>query len=92
MADKWTDFTRREKIIGTMVSVGAVLFIGGMADAAGNAPTPAEPTTGTQRTTQQPAKPVVTTKDVSETSAVPFTSTTVNDGTMASGTTKVTTQ
>ena len=87
MAKKWTDFTRREKIIGVLVAVFAVVSIGGISSAMNGGQTQ------TQNTTPAPqvASPVVTYKDLEETETIPFLKETKNDDSRNSGTSEVTT-
>lgn len=91
MVKKWVNPTNKKKFLPVVVSIGAVLFLGSVAGAMGNAPSPAAQTTETMQSVQQQAKPVVTTKEITETSAVPFTNTTIEDNTVASGMTTITT-
>jgi len=88
MAKKWVDFTKREKVIGVLASVFAVFTIGGIANGIGGA-------SGTQSTPTIPATqssaPVTTTKEITETEAIPFTKKSIDDSTRSSGTSAVTT-
>lgn len=75
---------------GKKVSLGiATLFVVGAASAQ-SSPPPAPTTPAPTKPASQQA-PVITTKTEIETQPIPYTSTTVNDSTLASGTKKVTT-
>lgn len=92
MAKKWNEYTAREKVIGVVVAVGAVIGISGFANAAGGSTSTVQPsTTPSSESSETASQPVSTTKEVTETSTIPFSKTTVDDNTLAQGTTKVTT-
>ena len=89
MAKKWTDFTRREKVIGVLVAIFAVISISGISSAIGgggstSTPVPVSPT-------PKQVIHITTYKDVEETEPIAFTKETKNDSSIASGTSKVTT-
>jgi len=86
MAKKWTDFTRREKVIGVLAAVFAVISIGGISSAMGNgSANPAE------NSTEQVAAPVTTYKDIQEAEVIAYSKESKDDSSLASGTTQVTT-
>lgn len=82
MGKKWSEFTRREKVIGVLVAVFAVVAFSGVSSAIGGVasqqPTPAPVVT-----------PVTTYSDVQETEAIAYSTQTREDGSLASGTRKV---
>jgi len=92
MAKSWTNLTRREKVIGVLVSVFAVFAISGAAGAINGSPT-AQP--DTKQTPSQESKvntgPSITYKETEETQAIAFDKTSKEDGALAKGTTSITT-
>jgi hypothetical protein len=86
MAKKWTDFTRRERTIGVLAAVFAVISISGISSAMseGNS-TPVSPST------PQAASSVTTYKDIEETEPVAFSKEAKDDSLLASGTNRITT-
>jgi len=86
MAKKWTDFTKREKVIGVLVFVFAAVSISGISSAI-NSGIPAQ----TQAPAVQVAAPITTYKEVKETEIVTFSKETRNDSLLPSGTSKITT-
>ena len=87
MVKKWTDFTTREKVIGVLVAIFAVISIGGISSAMGgdNNSTPASPAT------PQVTAPVTSYKNIEETQVIAFSKETKNDPSLSSGTSKITT-
>ena len=87
MAKSWTNLTKREKVIGVLVSIFAVFTISGVASAINGNPSPET------NTSNQEAKVVsdVTYKEVSESKAVPFEKTSVEDSSIAKGSSSITT-
>lgn len=84
---KWNDFTRREKMIGVLVTGFAVLTVGGIGNAmSGSSPSPAP------SPIQQQTAPITTYKEVQETEIIPFSKTSRNDGSMPNGEREVTTK
>jgi len=87
MAKKWTDLTRREKMIGVLVSIFAVFTIGGVAGAMNGAPSPQAGTPSQETKTVSD----VTYKEISETQPIAFEKTSVEDGGLAKGSSSITT-
>lgn len=73
--------------IGTLIVLG---MVGGQNNAANTSSASLDQSTQNSSQINSPA-PVVTTKFISETQVVPFTSSTIEDATLAKGTTKITT-
>src|SRR5688572_30275449 len=86
MAKKWTDFTRREKVIGVLVAVFAVISIGGISSAMSGGSSVQTPTPAAQTVT-----PVTTYEDIEETEVIAFSKETKDDSSLGLGTNKVTT-
>jgi len=92
MAKSWTNLTRREKVIGVLVSVFAVFAISGVASAINNSPT-VQP--NTKQTPSQESKvdasPSITYKETEETQTIAFDKTSKDDGALTKGATSITT-
>jgi len=90
MAKSWTDSTRREKIIGVLVSIFAVFAIGGVASAVtDNSPT--EPSTNQSTSKEAKTSADITYKEVKETQTIAFEKTSVENSSLAKGSSSVTT-
>ena len=87
MAKKWSDFTRREKMIGAVVTVFAVISISGIASAIkGDTAQIPEVKTNTQTST-----PAVVYKNVEETEVIPFSKENRDDTSRSVGSSAITT-
>ncbi|MFZ1302006.1 MAG: G5 domain-containing protein [Candidatus Microsaccharimonas sp.] len=88
MARKWTDFTRREKVIGILIAVFAVFAIGGAASAAVGNNSTADSSENTIPA-RQAVTPEITYRNITVEETIPFLTESKNDNTLNSGTTKV---
>jgi resuscitation-promoting factor RpfB len=85
MAKKWSEFTRREKTIGVLVAIFAVISLGGISNAITGGST-VTPTPSTQTST-----PLTTYKEVEETEVIPYSKESIEDSSKNPGTTTITT-
>ncbi|WP_175611131.1 G5 domain-containing protein [Microbacterium sp. RURRCA19A] len=87
MAKNWSDLSRREKWAGGLAVLAAALFVGGAASGI--------PNTAPASTSNSPAvvaQPVVETKDVEITEAIPFSKTSYYNSLQNAGTSVISTQ